>query len=115
MKVVDLPTYKAEITIGMMEGYNGPLHTQREVLAFCQGYCDQVGLGVEVIFGTCVYTHGNEPCVRISLINYPRFPKDPQFVFEQAQELGIMIAAAFKQQRFTIVATDITRMIEMEG
>ncbi len=114
MKIVDLPTYKAEITIGLKEGYHGPTHTEREVLAYCQGYCDQVGLGVEIHFGTCVYTHGNESCVRISLINYPRFPKPNKEIFDTACELGHIIATGFKQLRFTVVATDITRMIDLE-
>jgi hypothetical protein len=113
MKKIDLPTYQAVITVGMQEGYSGPLHTEREVLAWCRSYCDKVGLGVEVHFGTCVYTNGQEPCARISLINYPRFPKHNIEVFEHAEQLGVLLAIAFKQLRFTIVATDVTRMYEM--
>jgi hypothetical protein len=113
MKVVEVPTYTAVITVGMREGYDGPLHNERELLAWCQCYCNDIGLGVEVIFGTCVYKDGSEPCARISLINYPRYPKKPEEVFQHAKSLGTMIAKAFKQLRFTIVATDVTRMYEL--
>ncbi len=113
MKEVQVKTYKAEITIGMKEGYSGPIHTQEEVLILCQDYCNKIGLGVEVHFGTCVYVKGSEPCVRIGLINYPRFPSTNEEIFNRAKFLGTEIAAAFKQQRFSIVATDVTVMVEM--
>lgn len=109
----ELPTYKAEITVGMREGYEGPLHMESEVLKLAGEYCDMVGLGVEVHFGWCVYSHGMEPCVKISLINYPRFPSTSAVVFAHAEALGRKIAADFKQQRFTIVATDKTKLYEM--
>lgn len=114
MKIIELPTYTAVITIGMKEGYAGEINKEREVLAWCRSYCDEVGLGVEVHFGWCVYTGGEEPCARISLINYPRFPKGNQEVYNHAEKLGKMIAIDFKQLRFTIVATDVTRTYEME-
>jgi hypothetical protein len=55
-----------------------------------------------------------EPCCRISLINYPRFPKTQDEVYKQAEDLGKVLAKEFKQQRFTIVATDRTKMYQME-
>lgn len=113
MIVATLQTYRAEITIGLKEGYNGPLHSYSEVEAICQAYCDEVGLGVEVLQGTCIYTKGREPCARVSLINYPRFPKTPAEVLGFAQELGMRLAKAFKQLRFSIVATDVTQLHEV--
>lgn len=107
-----LTTYRAEITTGMREGYDGTLHMQSEVLTLCAVYCDKVGLGVEVHFGWCVYTGGYEPCARVSLINYPRFPSTPQAIWDHAVTLGKKLKSALNQQRFTIVATDKTEMFE---
>lgn len=107
-----LPTYRAEITMGMREGYGGALHLRSEVLSICAEYCDEVGLGVEVHFGWCVYAGGMEECARISLINYPRFPSTGARIWSHAVTLGKKLKEALKQQRFTIVATDKTEMFE---
>jgi len=85
MKRIDIPTYEVDIVVGLKEGYSGPLHTVDEAKEICQNFCDVVGLGVTLGLETCIYTSGNEPCVRIHLINYPRFPKQPKEVLETAE------------------------------
>ena len=111
--LASLPTYRADIIVGLKEGYTGPVHRHNEVRGICQSFCDEVGLCVEVLKGSCVYTKGSEPCARISLINYPRFPKSEAEVLSFAEELGLRLAKKFKQLRFTIVASDITRLYEV--
>jgi hypothetical protein len=112
MKVVEVKTYTAVITVGMKEGYDGPIHHHGEVERIVQVFCDTVKLGGVVTFGQCIYVAGSEPCAMISLINYPRFPKEPKEIYEYAERLGKILADHLKQLRFTIVATDKTVMYE---
>lgn len=108
MSYVDSVTYVASITMGMMEGH---IHNQIFVEHLIQRFCDQIGLGVEVQFGKCIYTGGIEPSVKITLINYLKHPAE---IFHTAERLGMQLADELRQKRFTIVATDKTRMYEID-
>jgi hypothetical protein len=92
-------TYTAQIYIG-----GDIVHAKQ----FCQSYCMAVGLCVTIEPVDYVYTGGCEAGVRVGLINYPRFPADPEAIFAQALDLARRLREALAQHSFSIVATDKT-------
>lgn len=50
-----------------------------------------------------IYTMGNETGIVVNLINYPRFPKEPYELLNQAMELGEMLIQALGQGSCTVV------------
>jgi hypothetical protein len=79
-----------------------------EAIEICRQYCDQVGFCVTVDQTVYVYTGGMESGVRIGLINYPRFPKEPDEIRQHAEHLGIRLRLGLKQDSYTIMASDGT-------
>lgn len=55
-----------------------------------------------------IYTGGQERGVRVGLINYPRFPADPDVIFAAAEELALVLIEGLHQHSASIVATDKT-------
>jgi hypothetical protein len=111
----NLETFRAEVYVGLREGYDGPVvHSLEEVEYWCQEYVDRVGLCVNVTPCKFVYTGGGEPGARIELINYPRFPSTPQTIKNHAYSIAQLLMTMMKQKRCTIVCTDKTYMLESE-
>lgn len=108
-----LPTYQVSIVVGMKEGYDGIIRPYKDAYKIIEKFCDNNLVGAEVIEGQCYYVNGHEPCIRVNFINYPRFPKTNEEVYQKAKDLGMILAKALNQQRFTIVATDLTELIEL--
>ena len=74
----------------------------------CQRHCMDVGLCVTVEPVEYVSTGGCEAGVRVGLINYPRFPTDPEAIFAKALNLARLLRVELAQHSFSIVATDRT-------
>lgn len=74
----------------------------------CREYCDEVGLCVTIEPLVYVYTGGNEAGVRVGLINYPRFPSEPEAIFDHARTLANKLMLFLHQQSVSIVASDRT-------
>lgn len=73
-----------------------------EARRICQDYCDKNGLCVTVLPVDYIYTNGNEPGVRIGLINYPRFPKTPKEIEEIAFKVAMSLKNGLGQESFSI-------------
>ena len=114
MKIKEVDTYQATISLGLREGYTDVVHSIDEVLSVCQSYCDSVGLCVTVTPTTFVYTNGNEKGCFIGLINYPRFPSSKEKINEVALELAKMLTVQFRQNKVSIICSDKTYMIELD-
>lgn len=110
MKTV--PTYTAEINIGLREGYAGPLIRTSVLKDSVQAYVDEVGLCATFTDTQFIYPGGREPGLKIGLINYPRFPKPNTYVKAQAITIASRLMVLAKQQRVTVVCTDETIMLE---
>jgi len=110
MKV--LPTFKADIYIGLQEGYNGQCHSMYELYTICQKYCNEIKLGVTVTPTRFIYVDGAEEGAIVGLINYPRFPSGREEIKNKATELAKILMDNFKQERCSIVCTDETIMLE---
>ena len=94
-------TYTADIYVA------GPIH-QAEII--CQEFC-LIGLCVSISETTFVYTGGKEFGVRVTLINYPRFPKEPSFIKAQALELAKVLVEKMFQGSASVVCSDETFFI----
>ena len=53
-----------------------------------------------------IYTMGNETGIVVNLINYPRFPKRPQELLDQALDLAQMLIVKLHQGSCTVVDYD---------
>lgn len=123
MKTV--PTFTATIYVGLkvtknrlpqpenwdFESEVNYSHQISDVEYFCREYCDKVGLCVTVTATKFVYKNGMEDGAIVGLINYPRFPKEPHEIKEQALELAGILLEKMEQYKVTIVFPDETVMI----
>lgn len=92
------PTYWVKIFIA------GPLD---EIEQACRKFCLK-GLCVTVTPTNYIYTFGEESGVEIGIINYPRFPKEPEEILDTAQDLGFALMEDCCQGSFTIMTPDKT-------
>lgn len=93
------PTYQAQIYIA------GDIGRIKQI---CAAYCMEVGLCVTVEPVDFVYTGGAESGARIGLINYPRFPNEPQAIRETAIALADRLRTELFQHSYSIVMPDET-------
>ncbi len=105
------PTFQASIFCGL-QGYTSSYHSVEEAEEICQEFVDDVGLCVTVTPTKFVYTNGREPGVIVGLINYPRFPSEPEDIKAKAVRLAMNLLKAFGQKRVSVVCTDETIMLE---
>lgn len=97
-EVKESPTYTATIYIA------GELQQAKNC---CRRFCME-GLCVTVTPTTFVYTGGAEDGVAVGLINYPRFPKTNEEIWEKAISLGMVLMDDLCQHSFTVVSPDKT-------
>lgn len=102
------PTWEAAIYCGLRPGYQPALHAPAVAERVCRAFCDRVGLCVTVTPTTFVYTGGEEPGVRVGLVNYPRFPAEPGDLEARTLELAGLLKEALDQLRVTAVMPRVT-------
>lgn len=90
------PTYDVDIYIA------GDIEVAKQT---CRKFCDR-GACVTVLPLDYIYTYGEESGMKIGFINYPRFSKPPEQIFDQAVELGHQLMEDLHQGSFTIVERD---------
>lgn len=73
-----------------------------EVHAACSAFCDHVGFCVTVARTNYVYTNGAEPGVVVGLINYPRFPLEPEDLLQAAESLAWHLVGVLEQRSCSI-------------
>lgn len=93
------PTFEAQIYIA------GDVARVRQT---CAAFCLDVSLCVTVEPLDFVYTGGMESGARIGLINYPRFPADPEQIREKATALADLLRQELSQHSYSIVCSDET-------
>jgi len=103
-------TFVVDIYIGLKEGYDGPQHSIEELKDALQIICDE-GLCVSVIPASYVYKGGREYGAIVKLINYPRFPSNPEAIKTKAILIANKLKDHFKQNRVSVQAPDVTYMI----
>lgn len=81
-KKLTVPTFTVEIYLaGEMADI------ERE----CAAYCMEVGLCVSVEPTKFIYTGGREDGAVVRLVNYPRFPAEPDSIRAKAGELAVRL------------------------
>lgn len=114
LSTVGVETFTATIYVGLSEGRKEEIplvHSLAEVESVCQSYVDAVGLCVTVTPTTFVYTNGKEPGAIVGLINYPRFPSNPEAIEDNAMSLAKRLLRAMGQYKVSVVFPDKTVMI----
>lgn len=112
METTTVPTYWANIYLGLKEGYDGPVSDVEVVKMFCEDYCKEFERCVTITPTHFVYINGSEPGVIIGLINYPRHPKTSEEIHRLALVLAGALANKFNQMRVTVVFPDETIMLD---
>lgn len=96
-------TYEVKIYIA------GPIEVAKQII---RKECLK-GLCVTIEPTLYIYTQGEEQGYVVGLINYPRFPKSTEEIYQQAKELGSKLLQETYQCSFTIVATDRTEFFSI--
>lgn len=92
-------TYRVDIFVG------GDLNHARTI---CKEYCMRFGLCVTIEPVSYIFTGGEEFGVRVGLLNYPRFPAEPEKIRAHAYLLGECLRIGLAQWSFLIVSPDQT-------
>ena len=113
MKIIS--TYTATIYVGLKNRDTDVVHDLGLIEGICQKYCDEVGLCVTVTPTRFIYTNGNETGAAIGLINYPRFPDEPENIKAKALDLAELLLIACQQYKVSIIFPDETIMLANES
>ena len=70
---------------------------------YCSEYCLS-GLCVSVFDCEYVYTGGQEKGVKVTMINYARFPTDQEDITEKAKDLGEFLCRKLHQSSFSVMS-----------
>lgn len=82
-----------------------------KAVEICQKYCDEVGLCVTCERTNYIYTNGAEEGVRVGIINYARFPKEPIEHHMKAEALAEKLLEGLEQQSYTIFTPENSRWV----
>lgn len=81
MKNQSAPTYFVKIYA------SGPIEIAKQI---CRAFC-MTGLCVTIEPTLFIYTGGEETGYVVGLINYPRFPTEPDQIYGKARELALKL------------------------
>lgn len=103
MQAKTAPTYWAKIYIA------GPINIIEQT---CRAYALEHGLCVTVTPTKYIYTGGEETGAEIGLINYPRFPTEPETIKQTALHLADLILHDTHQGSYTVMCPDETTFVD---
>jgi hypothetical protein len=106
-----VPTFTATIFVGQKDGRSDNYKHRAVAEKVIQEYCDDVGLCVHVYDTRYIYSGGWEDGFAVGLINYPRFPAEPETIKTKALELAEKLLAVMEQFLVTVVMPNETVMI----
>jgi len=109
-----LPTYYANIYLGLRHGYSGTVTSIDHVREHLQSFCNDVKIGVTLTPTEFIYVDGGEPGVIIGLINYPRFPRNVENIKRIALTIAEGLMELCHQERVSVVCSDETIMLEKD-
>lgn len=119
MKITEVPYYEVRLYIGSREGYHGEQFGLRDLMravrSFQEGYSqDKL---VSVRYSQCVYQVGNwdEEGWEIAAIDYPRFPKGPNYLNDWFLDLAKFLCKNLNQNRITVCSPYVSKTVEIDG
>ncbi len=110
--------FPATITIGLQTGYTHKQINKCDVIAHLQNWQDELihekNLYLSVSVSDCqiVLSGQVEPHLKLSFINYPRFPLKEEVLKQEIEALTKSLIKSFKQNRVVIEYPDETVMFE---
>lgn len=99
LKMIDCKSYSVSIFIA------GDTETAKNT---CRRWCMDHGDCVTVEDIEYIYTGGAETGVRISWINYPRFPQEPIDILDRAKRLSELLIVDLCQHSYSITTPEKT-------
>lgn len=102
MKTITAPTNVIRLYL------SGPIEVAKQVL---REECMREGLCITVEPTTFIYTGGEEAGYVVGLLNYPRFPSDPNKLADRALAIATLLMERTFQHSALIVAPDETNWL----
>ncbi|MEO9952985.1 hypothetical protein [Nonlabens sp.] len=118
MKKTAIKPFSAQLTLGLEYGYEKITINEKEVINFIQSYQDklienkQIYLSVSISKCKIIMSGQNEPHLKLSFINYPKFPLSVTVLKQEIENLSKQLMIKFKQNRVVIEYLDETIMFE---
>ncbi len=110
MKITE--SFNIQIWVGLRVGYSENFHTMDQVRELCDQYVNEIKDCVTITPTEFRYVDGNEPGVIVGYINYPRFPRTQEEIYDRALGLAKVLMYGLDQNRVTITTPDKTIMLE---
>lgn len=114
-----LPTFRAEIFLGLRESYYHPnsnlrsiIHSIKEVEDICQSFINDIKWAVTVTPTKFIYVDGQEEGCIVGIIQYPRFPLSETEILSRTFKLAKLLKEKMNQERCSVVCTDKSYLIE---
>ena len=104
MKSILVDTYTVRLYMA------GDINNAKQLLR-AECYPPNDGLCVTIEPTTFIYTGGEEAGFVVGFVNYPRFPKNPEAVYERAKAIAERLIPALSQWSALLVATDKTEWL----
>ena len=79
--------------------------------SICRAACNSIGLCVTVTDCDYVYKGGAESGVAVGLVNYPKYPSEPNELRRKARELAELLRVGLYQESVMIREDDETTLI----
>ncbi|MFD1016189.1 hypothetical protein [Winogradskyella rapida] len=115
---VTVPSFTAEITIGLNKGYSNDAWTLNDLkhkLVRAQQKLrdtERILLSVKLTLCDIVFLGQDEPSVTLSFINYPKFQIEHQLLKKGVLFIAEQLMKELNQNRIVIVFKDQTVMLE---
>jgi hypothetical protein len=104
MRTEIAPTYVVRLFL------SGPIEIAKQAI---RAETLRAGLCVTIEPTTFIYTGGEEAGYVVGLLNYPRFPCDPQAIEDRARDLMSKLLAATHQHSALMVAPDRSEWVSL--
>ena len=118
IKETTIRTYNASIIMGLKEGYSELNINKRDVILYLQKYQNTLIKEDSIYLSACisdcniVLSGQSEPHIKISFINYPKFPLTEKILENKIINLAKALIAKFKQNRIVVQLNNKTIMLE---
>ena len=118
MKRISVAPFSATINMGLQRGYTDELMNKSEIISWLQSWQNQLieenGLHLSVCISECeiVFSGQIEPHLKLSMINYPKFPMEEEVLKGAIESLVRDLMEAFNQNRIVVEYLDETVMFE---
>ena len=118
MKITTVPTFTAEISIGLQKGYSNDLFSKEELIKVLQTYQKklikekEIYLSANISECEIVLSGQIEPHLKLNFINYPKFPLDEVTFKKEVELLTKYLMNELSQNRIVIIYHNETKMIE---